>query len=81
MRVLSRVGCHLCDDLLVVVDEVCRRRQEAYDVTDVDDDPALRARYGDLVPVVFVDGAQFATWRVDAAALDAALSQPRQGVR
>lgn len=76
VRVLSRVGCHLCDDLLVLVDDVCGRLGETYETLDVDADPALLARYGDLVPVVFVDGAEFATWRIDAADLGAALARP-----
>ncbi|WOQ16275.1 glutaredoxin family protein [Raineyella sp. W15-4] len=79
VRVLSRAGCHLCVEAIAVVDRVCARHGEAYDLMDVDDDPALRARYGDLVPVVFVDGAEVATWRVTAEALDAALARPRTG--
>ncbi|SDB80234.1 Glutaredoxin-like domain [Raineyella antarctica] len=77
MRVLSRVGCHLCEEALPVVDRVCAERGESYDVADIDADPVLVARYSDLVPVVFVDGVEFATWRVDPAALDAALRRPR----
>ena len=73
VRVLSRTGCHLCDDALAVVQQVCDARGESYDVQDVDTDPVLLARYGTQVPVVFVDDAEFATWRVDAGKLDAAL--------
>lgn len=81
VRVLSRTGCHLCDDALAVVQQACAARGESYDVRDVDTDPALLARYGDQVPVVFVDGAEFATWRIDPGMLDAALRRPRPQAR
>lgn len=81
VRVLSRTGCHLCDDALAVVQQACVARGESYDVRDVDTDPALLARYGDQVPVVFVDGAEFATWRIDPGMLDAALRRPRPQAR
>lgn len=64
-----------------MVDRVCARHGAAYDVVDVDTDPALQARYGDLVPVVFVDGAEFATWRVSDDALDDALAHPPKAAR
>jgi len=67
------VGCHLCEDVVGQVEQVCAARGEAYVVRDVDEDAALVSRYGDLVPVVFVDGVEFATWRLDPLALDAAL--------
>ena len=41
----------------------------------VDDEPGLRDRYGDLVPVVLVDGVQHACWRVDPGRLAAAVEQ------
>lgn len=79
--VLSRVGCHLCVEALAVVEAVCARHGVAYDLVEVDDDPALRARYGDLVPVVLVDGDQVATWRLSADDLEAALTRPGKGGR
>lgn len=81
VRVLSRAGCHLCEDALAVVAQVCADRGEPYDVGDVDADPTLLSRYGDRVPVVFVDGAEFAVWRVDPGRLDRALRRPRPPAR
>ena len=73
--VISRVGCHLCEDALEVVAAVCAEMGEEYAVRDVDSDPELRRRYTDQVPVTFVDGAQHDFWRVDPARLTAALSR------
>lgn len=72
--VLTRAGCHLCDEALAVVGAECARAGEAWRAVDIDADPELRARWTDDVPVVLVDGAPVARWRVSAAALRAALT-------
>jgi glutaredoxin len=80
VRLLSRPGCHLCDEARTVVAQVCAELGEAYDEVDIDaaagDDPELRRRYTDEVPVTFVDGAQHDFWRVDPARLRTALARP-----
>jgi glutaredoxin len=74
----SRPGCHLCDDARAVVSQVCDELGEAFDEVSIDDDPALQERFGEEIPVTFVDGRQHDFWRVDAARLRAALTAPRQ---
>ena len=71
--VLTRQGCHLCEEAIAQVAAVCVEIGEAYAVLDVDSDPELQRRYTDQVPVTFVDGAQHDFWRVDPARLKAAL--------
>jgi glutaredoxin len=73
--VLTRQGCHLCDEAIAQVAAVCAETGEAFAVLDVDNDPELQRRYTDQVPVTFVDGAQHDFWRVDPARLKAALLQ------
>ena len=73
--VISRDGCHLCEDALEVVAAVCAETGEQYAVRDVDSDPELLRLYTDQVPVTFVDGAQHDFWRVDPARLAAALKR------
>ena len=75
--VLTRQGCHLCDEAIAQVAFVCAETGEAYAVLDVDNDPELQRRYTDQVPVTFVDGAQHDFWRVDAARLRTALLRTR----
>jgi hypothetical protein len=41
---------------------------------DVDDDRELRAEYGDMVPVVLVDGVQHGYYTIDPDRLERALS-------
>jgi glutaredoxin len=69
----SRVGCHLCDDARAVVVRVCADLGESFVEVDVDSDPDLEDRFGEEVPVTFVDGRQHDFWRVDEGRLRAAL--------
>ena len=75
--VLTRQGCHLCDEAIAQVAAVCAETGEAYAVLDIDSDPDLQRRYTEQVPVTFVDGVQHDFWRVDPVRLKAALLRPR----
>ena len=70
----GRPGCHLCDDARTVVEQVCTELGESYAEVSIDDDPDLQRRFGDEIPVTFVDGHQHDFWRVDPARLRAALT-------
>lgn len=48
-----------------------------WDERDVDADPDLADEYGDRVPVVLLDGAEHAYWRVDEQRLRNALQGRR----
>ncbi|GAB3195515.1 hypothetical protein GCM10027062_02680 [Nocardioides hungaricus] len=71
----SRPGCHLCDDARAVIERVCADLGEEYVELSVDDDPVLRERYGEEIPVTLVDGRQHDFWRVDEPRLRAALAR------
>jgi glutaredoxin len=73
VRVLSKPGCHLCEDAEAVVAAVCAETGVMFEVVDVTTDPELLATYGEQIPVTFVDGAQHDFWRVDPGRLRAAL--------
>ncbi len=75
IRLLSKPGCHLCDDARVVVEVVCAETGEAYDEVDITTDPELMEQYAEQIPVTFVDGKQHDYWRVDADRLRAALAR------
>ena len=49
----SRSYCHLCDDMLAALQAMAGARPFAIDVVDIDADPALVARFDELVPVLF----------------------------
>lgn len=70
----ERPGCHLCVDALeIVLGEAAAAGAEVVR-HDIDTDPDLQARYGELIPVVVIDGVQHAQWFVDAQRLRTALS-------
>jgi glutaredoxin len=69
----GRPGCHLCDDARAVIEAVCAELGESWTEVDVDEEPALLARYAEEIPVTLVDGRQHDFWRVDPDRLRAAL--------
>jgi glutaredoxin len=75
--VLTRQGCHLCEEAIAQVAALCAETGEAYAVLDIDSDPDLQRRYTEQVPVTFVDGVQHDFWRVDPVRLKAALLRSR----
>lgn len=67
-----RPGCHLCTQARAVVEEVTTATGASWsevDITTGPDADRLTERYGELVPVVTVDGVQQGYWRLDAARL------------
>ena len=79
ISVLTRVGCHLCDRALALIDDVSVSTQVGYAALDVDiQEPSLRAdlitRYGEQLPVTFVDGKPHDYWSVDPMRLQRALA-------
>jgi glutaredoxin len=79
VRLLSKPGCHLCEDARAVVAEVCAESGETFDEVDISSDAELTRRYWDQIPVTFVDGRQHDFWRVDAGRLRTALQRPPVG--
>ena len=74
VRVLTRPGCHLCEDAVTIIRAVCEQTGDDWVEQDITGDPELTRLYTDQVPVTFVDGAQHDFWRVDAERLHRALS-------
>jgi glutaredoxin len=75
VTVYTRVGCHLCEVAEADVGRICGELGESWDAVDVDADPALRAEYGDQVPVIVVDGREHGFWRVEEERFRAALAR------
>ncbi|QBX54927.1 glutaredoxin family protein [Nocardioides seonyuensis] len=69
----SRPGCHLCDDARTVIERVCAETGESFVEVDIDADEDLIDRFGEEIPVTFVDGRQHDFWRVDETRLKEAL--------
>lgn len=79
LTLFTRRACHLCDAMKEVVREVAGSRAVRLVEVDVDADPALAARYGRDVPVLWLDGREVARHRVTADALAAHLDAAAAG--
>lgn len=55
LRLLSRPGCHLCDEMRAAVEPLLAGAGLVLQVVDVDSDPALQERFGLEIPVL-LDG-------------------------
>lgn len=74
VTLISKPGCHLCDDARAVVDGVLADldrhgvgvRMVEWNILE---EPELAARYAEDIPVVLVDDRVHGRWRIDAAAL------------
>jgi glutaredoxin len=79
VELLTREGCSLCAAAAAQLSELAGELGFALAVTDVDaaaasGDTALRAEYGDRLPVVLLDGAEHSYWEVDEPRLRADLA-------
>lgn len=84
LTLLTKPGCHLCDDARAVVDRVVSevrggRVSETSDqvitVTELSilDDADLTERYAEEIPVLLIDGVVHNIWRIEPERLRAAL--------
>jgi Glutaredoxin-like domain (DUF836) len=74
---LSHPGCQLCREMEEAVANHRSAQPIRYRIVDVDSDAALRARYGDTIPVLILDDREICRVRLNRAALDAALADFR----
>jgi glutaredoxin len=78
IELLTRAGCGVCEQAAERLAELAGELGFRLTVTDVDaaaagGNSALRAEYGDRLPVVLLDGAEHSYWEVDEARLRADL--------
>ena len=73
ITLLSRPGCHLCDDARAVISRVAADLGMNWDERDITASPDDLARYSELIPVTLIDGVQHDFWRVSEERLRAAL--------
>ena len=74
VELLTKPGCHLCEDARAVIERVTRELGVEFIERDISGSPADLAEYGDFVPVTLVDGRVVDHWRVREDRLRAALS-------
>lgn len=75
ITLLSRPGCHLCDDARAVIERVAADLGVAWEERDITGNAADLEAYWDKIPVTLIDGVQHDFWRVSAERLRKALGR------
>ena len=73
ITLLSRAGCHLCDEARSVIAAIADELGVGWDERDITDSATDQAQYANMIPVTFIDGVQHDFWHVSAERLRAAL--------
>jgi glutaredoxin len=75
ITLLSKPGCHLCDDARPIIERVAAELAVPWHEVDITTDPQLQALWWEQIPVILVDDVQHDYWRVDEQRLRAALAR------
>ncbi|MBL8930307.1 MAG: glutaredoxin family protein [Kineosporiaceae bacterium] len=75
ITLIGKPGCHLCDVAQEVIEKVSADTGAGWRKVSIDDDRALKRKYWDKIPVIMVDDAEFAMYRVEEEGLRAALER------
>lgn len=73
ITLLSRPGCHLCDEARTVISAVAADLGMSWEERDITASPDDLARYSEMIPVTLIDGVQHDFWRVSEERLRSAL--------
>lgn len=67
LTLYSRTWCHLCEDMLVGLQELQDRQSFALEVIDIETRPALEVRFGEYVPVLMHGERELCHYHLDSA--------------
>lgn len=67
LTLVSRGYCHLCHDMEAALAPLAKEFGASVRVVDVDADPALEARYDELVPVLLHGNVELCHYFLDEA--------------
>jgi glutaredoxin len=73
ITLLSRPGCHLCEEARAVIERVAADLDVPWSERDITQSADELAQFSEMIPVTFIDGVQHDYWRVDEGRLRAAL--------
>ncbi|HEY3042974.1 MAG TPA: glutaredoxin family protein [Vicinamibacterales bacterium] len=66
LTIYTRPGCHLCQEMKVIVERVVRETRAAAQIQEIDiaNNRALEEQYGQEIPVLLVNGRKAAKYRI-----------------
>jgi hypothetical protein len=76
ITLLTRPGCHLCEEAREVVARVAAELGVPWSERDITESAADLREYGEMIPVTLIDGVQHDFWRVNENRLRRALGAP-----
>lgn len=77
LTLITRPNCHLCAVARDVVERVIAVTGDGCVELDITGDLEMERDYGERVPVVLLDGKEYAYWRVNEERLLRDLTAPR----
>lgn len=63
--IYSRTGCHLCEIAIDQINSVRNEKKFQVEIKLIDGNRDLEEKYGEQVPVIFIDEKIHDYWRVD----------------
>jgi glutaredoxin len=75
VTLLSKPGCHLCDEARVVIERVTGELGISWEELDITTDDGLYRRWWEQIPVTLIDGEQHDHWTVSEERLRQALAR------
>ena len=77
LLVYSKPGCHLCEEAVRVLTQFQTQVPFTLEEINIEDDPALFAKYGEQIPVVLLNGEFLFEYAVDEDILRQKLEQQK----
>ena len=75
VTLIGKPGCHLCDDMRALVEDVCGSRDDVITEISISEHPELEEKYWEEIPVLLIDERKIAFWRISREQLLAALDE------
>lgn len=76
LTLYTRYGCHLCEDMLLLLNDFADELHIEVALVDIDNDLELKARYNDAVPVLMTGDREICRHFFNLCALKEALAVP-----
>ena len=78
VRLYSRPDCHLCESALLMLESLRGDYDFLIEEVNIDEDPALKDRLGEQIPVVTIDGGNRVAGSVNESKLRRAFTRAKK---
>lgn len=77
VTIYGRTGCHLCEDAVNVITPLEKSLNFIFEERLIDGDKELEDLYGQLIPVIHINGKYFSHFRIDVEEFKSSLEKHR----